>query len=247
MSDSVAEAIQPTYEQIVGGIRHKGVQELLQGAEALQLRVNQELAAIEANEDLIPEAKERKAQEVLDRHGPKIAEAYKRSKATVSTSAESSYHFSLPFPEGKTFAQARVQDSTEMLAVQSEADAISQRVVGQSLQEATKAVSKNPRDKGIRQGSGHTTKALRQEFDKAMSEGGIEGRVRAMAIERVCESLGAGAERSSPSYIVQQSRILDSATRRYLAAMRELARVRKLQANTPAVQQNVQINLDNGR
>jgi len=44
--------------------------------------------------------------------------------------------------------------------------------------------------------------------------------------------LSAGAERSSPSYIVQQSRILDSATRRYLAAMRELARVRKLQANT---------------
>jgi hypothetical protein len=56
-----------------------------------------------------------------------------------------------------------------------------------------------------------------------------------------------GAERSSPSYIIQQSRILESATRRYLAAIRELARVRKLQANTPAVQQNVQINLDNVR
>jgi len=58
--------------------------------------------------------------------------------------------------------------------------------------------------------------------------------------------LSNGAERSSrssPSYIIQQSRILDSATRRYLAAIRELARVRKLQANTPAVQQNVQTNL----
>ena len=31
-----------------------------------------------------------------------------------------------------------------------------------------------------------------------------------------------------PSYIIQQSRILESATRRYLAAIRELARVRKL-------------------
>ena len=59
--------------------------------------------------------------------------------------------------------------------------------------------------------------------------------------------LSDGAERSSPSYIIQQSRILDSATRRYLAAIRELARVRKLQANTPAVQQNVQTNLGNRR
>jgi len=38
------------------------------------------------------------------------------------------------------------------------------------------------------------------------------------------------SKRLSPSYVLQQSRILDSATRRYLAAIRELARVRKLQA-----------------
>jgi hypothetical protein len=36
------------------------------------------------------------------------------------------------------------------------------------------------------------------------------------------------SERLSPSYLIQQSRILESATRRYLAAVRELARVRKL-------------------
>jgi hypothetical protein len=42
----------------------------------------------------------------------------------------------------------------------------------------------------------------------------------------------------APSYIVvQQSRILESATRRYLAAVRELARVRKLQG-TPPVRAN---------
>ena len=37
-----------------------------------------------------------------------------------------------------------------------------------------------------------------------------------------------GSKRLSPSYLIQQSRILESATRRYLAAIRELARVRKL-------------------
>ena len=61
------------------------------------------------------------------------------------------------------------------------------------------------------------------------------------------KDVGDGSERLSPAYLLQQSRILESATRRYLAAVRELARVRKLQANTPAVQQNVQINLDNVR
>jgi len=52
-----------------------------------------------------------------------------------------------------------------------------------------------------------------------------------------------GAERSPPSYLLQQSRILDSATRRYLAAIRELARVRKLQATAPPVRLNTQVNI----
>jgi hypothetical protein len=41
------------------------------------------------------------------------------------------------------------------------------------------------------------------------------------------------------------SRILESATRRYLAAVRELARVRKLQAGSP-VQVNAQVNILRG-
>ena len=36
----------------------------------------------------------------------------------------------------------------------------------------------------------------------------------------------------------------ESANRRYLAAIRELARVRKLQENAPRVQYNTQFNLD---
>ena len=41
------------------------------------------------------------------------------------------------------------------------------------------------------------------------------------------------AHRVPPGHIIQQSRILESATRRYLAAVRELARVRKLQGGMP--------------
>ena len=42
---------------------------------------------------------------------------------------------------------------------------------------------------------------------------------------------GEGLKRLSPPYLIQQSRILESATRRYFAAIRELARVRKLQGS----------------
>ena len=41
---------------------------------------------------------------------------------------------------------------------------------------------------------------------------------------------GDASERLSPAYLLEQSRILESANRRYLAAIRELARVRKLRA-----------------
>jgi hypothetical protein len=46
-----------------------------------------------------------------------------------------------------------------------------------------------------------------------------------------------------PAHVIQQSRILEGATRRYLAAIRELARVRKLQAGAPPVQVNTQVNI----
>jgi hypothetical protein len=59
-------------------------------------------------------------------------------------------------------------------------------------------------------------------------------------------NVGDGSERLSPSYLLQQSRILEAANRRYLAAIRELARVRKLQATTPGVQVNTQVNILGG-
>jgi hypothetical protein len=50
-------------------------------------------------------------------------------------------------------------------------------------------------------------------------------------------------KRASPSYLLQQSKILESATRRHMQAIQTLARVRKLQANTPGIQFNTQINV----
>jgi hypothetical protein len=115
MSESVADlAIRPSYEEIVAGIRHPGVREILAHAQENEQRLNRELGYIDADEDLNDEAKERKAQELIERYSPKISAAYQDAKQKVTASAETSYRFSLPFPEGKTFAQARATDSGEL-------------------------------------------------------------------------------------------------------------------------------------
>ena len=47
-----------------------------------------------------------------------------------------------------------------------------------------------------------------------------------------------------PSYVMQMCKIQESANRRYLNAIKTLAQVRKLQANTPGIQFNTQINVE---
>jgi hypothetical protein len=49
--------------------------------------------------------------------------------------------------------------------------------------------------------------------------------------------------RADPSLMLKMSKLQESANSRYLAAIRELARVRKVQAGTPAVQVNTQVNI----
>jgi hypothetical protein len=50
--------------------------------------------------------------------------------------------------------------------------------------------------------------------------------------------------RVSPQFLLQMVRIQESANRRYLAAIKTLAQVRKLQAITPGIQYNTQINVE---
>ena len=63
-----------------------------------------------------------------------------------------------------------------------------------TLQEITKELSRHPGDKGIQATSSHSVDALRSEFDAAMKLGGVEGRVRALGVARVCEGMGLPLE-----------------------------------------------------
>ena len=57
---------------------------------------------------------------------------------------------------------------------------------------------------------------------------------------------GEHKQRVSPQFLLQMVKIQDSANRRYLAAIKTLAQVRKLQGNAPTVQVNTQVNIAGG-
>jgi hypothetical protein len=188
-------AVRPSHEEIIGSIKHSKVKELLHDAKLTERRLKRELEALDENEELTEEAKAHRADELIGRFSPQIADNHDQARKLLWDSIESSYRFSLPFPEGKTYAQARAKDTSELLAVQAETEALFRKLLsGKSLQEVTKARSKNPKDKGIQQREDPTLKALQAEFDQAMGRGGIEGRVKAMAIERYCELAGYDLE-----------------------------------------------------
>jgi hypothetical protein len=60
------QIIRPSVEEIHASISHKGARDLLNDAKDIQRHMNRELERIETDEDLNPEAKQRRAQEVED-------------------------------------------------------------------------------------------------------------------------------------------------------------------------------------
>jgi hypothetical protein len=53
-------------------------------------------------------------------------------------------------------------------------------------------------------------------------------------------------DRASPDFLLKMVKLQEASNRRYLAAIRELARVRKLQAGSPPPRHNTQINILTG-
>jgi hypothetical protein len=86
MTENLADqVVRPSVEEIHASIPHSGVRELLSNAKQIQRRMSMELEDIQANEDLNEEAKRRRAQEVIDRHGPKIAKAHQDAREKVES------------------------------------------------------------------------------------------------------------------------------------------------------------------
>jgi hypothetical protein len=189
------EVIRPSYEQIVEGIRHSGVREILRHAEDNEQRINRELERISENEDLNEEAKERMAQEVLDKYEPKISEAYKSAKEKVEASAESSYRFSIPMPgDSKTLATTRAADASEVLAIQNETTALIARAEQLKTKASASDRSHARGNDGIRLSYDPAQRVLKDAFDKAMVDGGIQGKITGLAVVKAADALGVDVE-----------------------------------------------------
>jgi len=179
---------------------------MLGEAKRNEREVNAQLQDIEADQDLSPEGKEHRAQEVIDRFAPGIVENYRAAREKTKASAETSFLFSLPFVDGKTFASgaAKIADTSEMLAVQNEASALAARIGEARSREKEKADRSRGRPwerepspsvvPGEELPESPSLATLRKEFDAAMELGGTEGRVRALAVARVCERMGMDLE-----------------------------------------------------
>ena len=117
------------------------------------------------------------------------------SREKAARSVDNAYDFSVPMPDGRALATSRATDSSELLAIQGEAARMVQKVTGKSLQAMTKEVSQNPRDEGIREAAGKRAQALREEYDRAMQLGGLEGKVLAHAKTlRAAEAMGVDCD-----------------------------------------------------
>ncbi len=163
MSENVADAIQPSYEQIRDGVPDSGVREAWRLGDEAALRARTEMQRVHENEALSDEGKKQEARRIIDRSAGEAQQHYAKARKTAAKGAQSAYSFSVPMPDGGALATSSAKDSTEIVAVQGEAERIVQSLAGKSLQAMTKEVSKNPRDKGMRQAASSRVGALKEE------------------------------------------------------------------------------------
>jgi hypothetical protein len=180
--------IRQSYEDVRDDLSHKEARALWRDGDRRKAYMRESMQRIHDDPNLSDEGKREQAQHLIESNTPHILKGYEDARAKLESSAESSWKFSIPMPNDKTLATTSIVDTTEMIAVQNEADALAQRIEGKSLQAITR--EKDPRSKGIRQASNHRLQELQAEFDSAMRAGGVEGRIKAFAIKRLCEAKG---------------------------------------------------------
>jgi hypothetical protein len=184
-----------SYEQIISSIGHSGVRQMLQNAGESEQRVGYELERIKRNEDLSEEGKARQAQGLIERYGPKISEAYDGAREKLAAARENSYKFSIPMPgDGKTLASTKVADSTEMVAVQNESTALLTRAEQMKAKAGVSDKAQQGGNKGISLAHDPRLKVLREAYADAMKAGGIEGKVRGLAVVKAADALGLDLE-----------------------------------------------------
>jgi len=191
MTENLADlAIRPSYEELRDKVQNSAVREMWRAGDADAARAREQMQRVHDDETLTEEGKKQAAQRIIDRYAGKAQQHYADAREKAARYVDNAYDFSVPMPDGGALATSRAKDSSEIVAIQGEAERIVQKVTGKSLQAMTKEVSQNPRDEGIREAAGKRAQALREEYHRAMQLGGLEGKVLAHATLRAAEAMG---------------------------------------------------------
>jgi hypothetical protein len=187
--------------------------------------VYEEYDKIRGDKDLSEEGRATREQVAYERGIAQASKGWEAARGRAKQLAKENRERSVPMPQGTLFGSP-VANATEIVAIQGEADRIAKKVNGTSLQELSKAVSKNPNDKGIRGGS-HATSTLREEFNAACEAGGVEGKIRAHGVLKAAEAM------HMPFEDVTQ----DQRTERHDTAAEQAAQYERYARSIPTVKQ----------
>ena len=155
--------------------------------------LHEKYAALKADESLSEQGKFERAQDYLDRTAPRIQKAYEEARKQLDEEVKRKRGASVPMPDNKTLFANSVKDSTELVAIQSEAASIQAKV--ERLQSRAPA--------GMR-ARGHATDGLREAFAQGMEVGGAEGTVKCRGALRAAEALGVPVDDVVSSYREQR-------------------------------------------
>jgi hypothetical protein len=148
---------------------------------------------LKADESLSEQGKYEKAEEYRAKTEPRIQRAYEKARDHLAEEVKRQRGASVPMPGNKTLFANPVKDSTELVAIQTEAASIQAKV------ERTQ----NRMPAGMKAG-GHATDVLRESFAQGMEVGGVEGTVKCRGALRAAEALGVPVDDVVSAYREQR-------------------------------------------
>jgi hypothetical protein len=158
--------------------------------------------SLQKDEDLVPEARQRRADEFYSREAPKIEKAWQETREELQGGAEALTKMATPRPKGENLEAAT---SDELLTAQNE----SARIL--------RAFQRRASAPGPFKQS--ATDVLASEYAKGMKEGGVVGKARCRGTLAAAEELGVSPEEFlAPLRTEEQRGSLDRARRLEQAA-----------------------------
>jgi hypothetical protein len=128
MTEAAQEQRQSSYEQFRDSVSDNQVRSAWQEADRLNSRRTQDMDDVRSNTHLSEEGIEEGLAQVEEKYASQVEEAYRKARELAQKRAEDAYKWSLPAPGGGSRATLTARDSTEVMAAESRAGSIKERI-----------------------------------------------------------------------------------------------------------------------